>query len=49
MRDAPVPFVYKAGWAPGLLWMLGEETNLSPLPGLEPRILGSLRPGLVLY
>lgn len=49
MRGAPVPFVYKAGWAPGLLWMLVEETNLSPLLGLEPRILGSLRPGLVLY
>jgi hypothetical protein len=33
----------------GIIWVLGGEMNLLRLPGLELRILGSLKPSHILY
>jgi hypothetical protein len=40
-KEAPVPIVYEAGWAPEMVRTLWEEKNVLPLPWIEPRLLGS--------
>jgi len=33
------PINYEAGWAPGPVWMFGEEKNPLHLPKFEPQIV----------